>query len=90
MYKRQIIYTLNFTVKFFLYGPVQSQKVIKSVQVDQYTDMPSVAVSREQRYSATPKPSTATYDDTDDFGFNETVSFFEDSKKFNPVTGNDE
>ena len=52
--------------------------------------MPSVAVSREQRYSATPKPSTATYDDTDDFGFNETVSFFEDSKKYNPVTGNDE
>ena len=88
--RRAIIYTLNFTVKFFLYGPVQSQKVIKSVQVDQYTDMPSVAVSREQRYSATPKPSTATYDDTDDFGFNETVSFFEDSKKFNPVTGNDE
>ena len=88
--RRAIIYTLNFTVKFFLYGPVQSQKVIKSVQVDQYSDMPSVAVSREQRYSATPKPSTATYDDTDDFGFNETVSFFEDSKKYNPVTGNDE
>ena len=88
--RRAIIYTLNFTVKFFLYGPIQSQKVIKSVQVDQFSDLPSVAVAREQRYSATPKPTTATYDDTDDFGFNETVSFFEDSKKFNPVTGNDE
>ena len=86
--RRAIIYTLNFNVKFFLYGPVNSQKVIKSVQVDQYTSTPDVAVSREQRYSATPNPTTASFDD--DFGFNETSSFFEDAKDYNPKTGQDE
>ena len=33
--RRAIIYTLSFTAKFYLYGPVTSQSVIKSVQVDQ-------------------------------------------------------
>lgn len=87
--RRAIIYTLSFTAKFFLYGPVQSQKVIKSVQVDQYSNLPDVSVAREQRYTATPAPPTATYDD-DDFGFNETTSFFEDAKTYNPTTGQDE
>ncbi len=86
--RRAIIYTLTFTAKFFVYGPVTSQKVIKSVQVDQYSNTPDVAVSREQRYTATPNPTTASFDD--DFGFNETSSFFEDAKKYNPKTGNDE
>ena len=36
--RRSIIYTLAFTTKFYLYGPVTSSKVIKTVQVDQYTD----------------------------------------------------
>src|SRR6056300_1313765 len=31
--RKAIIYTLSFTAKYFLYGPVYSQKVIKSVQV---------------------------------------------------------
>ena len=33
--RRVIMYTLSFTSKFYLYGPVTDQKVIKSVQVDQ-------------------------------------------------------
>jgi len=86
--RKAIIYTLSFTAKYFLYGPVYSQKVIKSVQVDQYTSTPDVAVAREQRYSATPDPVTASFDD--DFGFNETTSYFEDAKTYNPTTGQDE
>jgi hypothetical protein len=86
--RKAIVYTLAFTAKFFLYGPVLSQKVIKQVQVDQYTNTPDVAVAREQRYTATPDPITASFDD--DFGFNETTSYFEDAKTFNPVTGQDE
>lgn len=85
--RRAIIYTLDFTTKFYLYGPVTSSKVIKTVQVDQYTDMPSAAPKREQRYTVTPKPTTADADD--DFGFNETVSFFEDAKNFDPEDGTD-
>ena len=86
--RRAIIYTLDFTTKFYLYGPVTSSKVIKTVQVDQYTDMPSAAPKREQRYTATPNPTSADADD--DFGFNETTSFFEDAKNFNTETGEDE
>ena len=37
--RRAIIYTLDFTTKFYLYAPVTSSKVIKTVQVDQYTNI---------------------------------------------------
>ncbi len=86
--RRSIIYSMSFTSKFYLYGPVTSSGVIKTVQVDQYTDMPDKSPVREQRYVVTPKPTTADADD--DFGFNETTSFFEDAKEFNPKTGKDE
>ena len=85
--RRVITYTLSFTAKFYLYGPVTDQKVIKSVQVDQYTDMPVNAPKREQRYTVTPSPATADADDN--FGFNETTSFFEDAKNYDEVTGTD-
>lgn len=85
--RRAIVYTLTFTAKFYLYGPVTSDKVIKTVQVDQYSDLPAAAPAREQRYSVTPSPISADADD--DFGFNETVSFFEDAKTFDPETGTD-
>ncbi len=86
--RRSIIYTLAYTAKFYLYGPVTSSKVIKTVQADQYTDMPDQSPKREQRFTVTPKPATADADD--DFGFNETTSFFQDAQEFNPVTGEDQ
>jgi hypothetical protein len=85
--RRALIYTLDFTAKFYLYGPVTSSTVIKTVQVDQYADIKDNAPKREQRYKVQPKPSNADADD--DFGFNETSSFFEDAKVFDPVTGTD-
>jgi hypothetical protein len=85
--RRALIYTLSFTAKFYLYGPVTSSKVIKTVQVDQYTDLEETAPKREQRYTVTPNPSTASADD--DFGFNETTSFFEDAQNYDPETGED-
>ena len=85
--RRVLTYTMSFTAKFYLYGPVTDQKVIKSVQVDQYTDMPVNAPKREQRYTVAPTPVTADADDN--FGFNETTSFFEDAKNFDPVSGTD-
>ena len=92
--RRSVIYTLSFTAKYYLYGPVTSQNVIRTVQVDQYANMPVNAPTREQRYTVTPSPSNATaqeFDpDDDNFGFNETTSFFEDAKNNNPVTGEDE
>ena len=85
--RRAIIYTLGFTSKFYLYGPVTSSKVIKTVQVDQYANLETEAPKREQRYTVTPNPVSADADD--DFGFNETHSFFEDAKNFDPVSGTD-
>ena len=86
--RRAIIYTLTFTAKAYLYGPVISGQVVTKVQVDQFADSSSAAPKREQRYTVTPDPSTADFDD--DFGFNETSSFFTDAKTYNPETGQDE
>jgi hypothetical protein len=86
--RRSIIYNLAFTLKFYLYGPVTSTSVIKTVQVDQYVDMPDKSPTREQRYTVTPDPTSADADD--DFGFNETTSFYQDAKDYNPTTGSDE
>ena len=85
--RRVIMYTLSFTSKFYLYGPVTDQKVIKSVQVDQYTDMPVNAPKREQRYTVAPSPASADADDN--FGFNEEISFFQDAKNFDEESGTD-
>ena len=35
---------------------VTSSNIIKTAQVDQYTDLPDQSPKREQRYSVTPKP----------------------------------
>ena len=85
--RRALIYTLDFSVKFYLYGPVTSSSVIKTVQVDQYADIKDNSPRREQRYTVSPKPMSADADD--DFGFNETTSFFQDAKDFDPVSGTD-
>ena len=75
--RRSIIYSLDFTAKFYLYGPVTSSKVIKTVIADQFTDLPDKSPKREQRFTVSPDPITADADD--DFGFNETSSFFQDA-----------
>ena len=85
--RRSIIYTLSFTAKFYLYGPVTSTSIIKTVQVDQYSDVKTAIPAREQRLTVTPDPTTADADD--DFGFNETTSFFTDAKNFDTETGTD-
>ena len=85
--RRALIYTLDFTAKFYLYGPVTSGKVIKTVQVDQYTDTNTAVAKREQRYVVQPNPTSADADDN--FGFNEERSFFQDTKDYDPVTGTD-
>ena len=86
--RRSIIYNLSFTLKFYLYGPVTSTSIIKTVQVDQYADLPDKSPTREQRYTVTPDPTSADADD--DFGFNETTSVYQDAKDYNPITGSDE
>ena len=84
--RRAVIYTLNFTAKTYLFGPMSNQKVIKKVQDDLHTDLPDA--SREERIIITPNPTTADADD--DFGFTTQILNFTDGKSFNPSSGNDE
>lgn len=86
--RRAIMYTLSFTAKFYLYGPVTANSVIKKVQVDQYTDLSDKLPSREQRYTVTPNPVSSDADD--DFGFSEASSFFQDAKNFDETSGTDQ
>ena len=84
--RRAVIYTLQFTAKTYLYGPMSNQKVIKQVQADlgASTDSPLV---REERIITVPNPTTADADD--DFGFTTTLSFFDDGKRYNPSSDSD-
>ena len=85
--RRAVIYTLNFTAKTYLYGPSNTQGVIKSTQADLYSDTDTTDKAREERITVVPNPTSADADD--DFGFTTTISFFTDTKKYNPTTGSD-
>jgi len=84
--RRAVIYTISFTAKTYLFGPMNNQKVIKEVQTDIGTDTDS-PLTREERIVIVPNPSSADADD--DFGFTTTISFFNDGKRYDPETGSD-
>ena len=87
--RRAVIYTLNFTAKTYLFGPMSNQKVIKEVQDDLYADTNTGAdKTREERIIITPNPANADADD--DFGFTTQILNFSDGKKYNPKTDTDE
>jgi|TARA_B100000035_G_scaffold116686_1_gene98861 hypothetical protein len=87
--RRALIYTLQFTAKTYLFGPVaeSTDGLIKKVIVDQHDGVDTQKAKRSIRYTVTPDPSTAGPDD--DFGFSETVDFFTDSKKYSPTRQTD-
>ena len=102
--RRALIYTLRFTAKTYLFGPVadSSDGLIKKVQVDYHADTNTQTAKREMRYTATPKALTDQNNDgvinaaddallgpDDDFGFNETTTFFSDSKSYSPTQQKD-
>ena len=85
--RRAVIYTLSFTAKTYLYGPMTNQGVIKKVQADLGADTDS-PLTRQERIIVVPNPTTA--DGDDDFGFTTSLTFHTDSKRYNPTSGNDE
>jgi len=86
--RRAIIYTLQFTAKTYLYGPITDAKTTKKVITDMYTDTNTSSAPREVRYTIQPDPLDADADD--DFGFGIVDEDFTDNKKRNPVSGADE
>ena len=85
--RRAVTYTLGFTAKTYLFGPAQTQKVVKTVQTDLHTNTTGNE-SREVRIEITPNPTTSDADD--DFGFTTTITDFNDGKKYNTTTDSDE
>ena len=75
--RRLLLWTLNFTVKTYLFGPIDIQKDIRTVKLDYRSDIKRRAA--EIRYSATvesteepPKPKEEINPDTDPYEIVET------------------
>ena len=87
--RRALIYTLQFTAKTYLFGPIAqtSDGLIKKVIVDQYSGTDTATAKRERRYSVVPDPITAGPED--DFGFSETWTDFSDGKTYSPTLQKD-
>ena len=79
--RRVIVYTLSFTAKTYLFGPVADnpEGLIKKVDVDYYASTNTKTARRSIRYSATPTAKQNYDDDTAtvvDGAFSEKVTTF--------------
>lgn len=83
--RRALIYTLRFTAKTYLFGPIAetTDGLIRKVQVDTHTNTDLTTAKREMRYTVVPDPINA--DPDDDFGFTETWENFSDSRVYSPT-----
>lgn len=101
--RRALIYTLRFTAKTYIFGPISdtADGIIRKVQVDLHSTSDTTA-KREVRYTVTPKAledknsdgvinatDDALLEPGDDFGFNDDWSFFQDSKEYSPTQQTD-
>jgi hypothetical protein len=87
--RRALIYTLKFTAKTYLFGPISdtTDGLIKKVQVDISSSNDISTAKREMRYTATPDPIDAGPDDN--FGFDEGWEFLTDSLSYSPTQQKD-
>ena len=83
---RRIIYTLSFTAKVYLYGPISTNAIIKKVSADLYSDTGSDA-PRVERVTVQPNPTSADKDDT--YTYTTTLEFFTDTLDYDEATGED-
>ena len=83
---RRIIYTLSFTAKVYLYGPISTSAIIKKVSADLYSDTGSNA-PRVERVTVQPNPTSADKDDT--YTYTTTLEFFTDTLDYDETTGED-
>ena len=84
---RRIIYTLTFTAKVYLYGPVSTSAVIKTVSADMYANAQSASPPRVERVTVTPNPTSADKDDN--YTYTTTIDFFTDTLDYDEATGED-
>jgi hypothetical protein len=84
---RRIIYTITFTAKVYLFGPISTSAVIKKVSADLYTDTSDKNPFRSERVTVTPNPTSADKDDS--YTYTETLEFFDDGLNYDEATGDD-
>jgi hypothetical protein len=87
--RRALIYTFQFTAKTQLFGPIAdtTDGLIRKVQVDYHSSTDIQTAKREMRYTVIPDPVDS--DPDDDFGFNETLEIFSDSRTYSPTLQQD-
>jgi hypothetical protein len=87
--RRALIYTLRFTAKTYVFGPIadSTDGLIRKVQTDLYTDTNIQTAKREMRYTVVPDPIDA--EPGDDFGFAELWEDFTDSREYSPTQQTD-
>ena len=98
--RRALIYTLSFTAKTYMFGPIadSTDGLIRKVQIDYYSDSNTRTAKREQRYTVKAAAKKDYNEDTvidqyddplippgDDFGFTETSTFYGDGKEYSPT-----
>ena len=98
--RRALIYTLRFTAKTYMFGPIadSTDGLIRKVQLDYYSDTNTRTASREMRYSVKAKAKKDYNEDDvidqfddplippgDDFGFTEERTFYGDNKDYSPT-----
>ena len=98
--RRALIYTLRFTAKTYMFGPIadSTDGLIRKVQLDYYSDTNTRTASREMRYSVKAKAKKDYNEDDvidqfddplippgDDFGFTEERTFYGDTKDYSPT-----
>ena len=101
--RRALIYTLQFTAKTYLFGPIAESVdgLIRKVNVDLYSSTDKTA-TREVRYTVKPQAkqdydNSGTIDEADsllippgdDFGFSDETFFFQDGKNYSPTQQTD-
>ena len=84
---RRITYSLSFTAKIYLYGPISTTAIIKKVSADLYTNTADKAPSRSERVTVQPNPTSADKDDT--YTYTTTLDFFNDGLNYDEATGDD-
>jgi hypothetical protein len=78
--RRALIYTLQFTAKTYLFGPISdtSDGLIRKVQVDQFGSTNRSTARREMRYTVTPK-ALKDYDGDNTTFITDAISDFTDT-----------
>ena len=87
--RRILIYTFQFTVKAYFFGPIASSTdgLIRKVQVDTYSGTNIPTATREERYTVRVDPLDANPEDA--YGFVEKIEFFDDSRNYSPTQQKD-